>query len=315
VGDPTLQSDIRYIGPLCIGGAVVNISRVWAVALLTLGAFGALGRVDADADEMTSPPAAVITAPASSLQWTGFYIGGNGGYGWSSSSVAYTPNDAAASAGTCGGVGHGKCIPGQDFLTRGPLAGGQIGFNWQINGLWLVGVETDYQWASLTGTATSSFSLGNVGNTTMVADQSIKSFGTTRIRMGVILSNPLLLYGTGGLAYGQVSENFKVGNPVSAGSDSLASGGFSYVCSAGNPACFAGASSKTMIGWTVGGGAEYALTNNLIFKSEILYVNLGVPAGTVVAQGAAAGTTPSSFAANLSPAGFIVARGGLDFKF
>lgn len=293
----------------------VNISCVWAVALLTLGAFSALGEEDADADEMTSAPAVVITAPASSLQWTGFYIGANGGYGWSSSSVAYTPNDAAAGAGTCGGVGHGKCIPSEDFLTSGPLAGGQIGFNWQINELWLVGAETDYQWANLAGTATSSFSLGDVGNTSMVVDQSVKSFGTARLRMGVIPLSPLNLYATGGLAYGEVSENFNVGNPVSAGSAALSSGGFSYVCTAGEPACFAGTSSKMMVGWTIGGGAEYALTNNLIFKSEVLYVNLGVPSGTIVAQSAAAATTPSSFAASLSPAGFIVARGGLNFKF
>ena len=70
--------------------------------------FGVLYVAEAVADEMTMAPAAFITSPASSLTWTGFYIGGNGGFGWSSSSVSYSPNDAAAQAGTCGGVGKGK---------------------------------------------------------------------------------------------------------------------------------------------------------------------------------------------------------------
>lgn len=129
--------------------------------------FGVLYVAEAVADEMTMAPAAFITSPASSLAWTGFYIGGNGGFGWSSSSVSYSPNDAAAQAGTCGGVGKGKCIPSADYSTVGALAGGQVGFNWQINSVWLTGVEADYQWANLTGLGVSPFHLGNVAKLSM----------------------------------------------------------------------------------------------------------------------------------------------------
>jgi outer membrane immunogenic protein len=288
----------------------VKKNRVCGViALLVFGVLGAAGAV---ADEMTVAPAAFITSPTSSLAWTGFYIGANGGYGWSSSSVSYSPNDAAAQAGTCGRVGKGKCIPSADYTTQGPLAGGQAGFNWQINSMWLVGVEADYQWANLTGEGVSPFTLGNVANTNMIADQSIKSFGTARVRMGALLANPILLYGTAGLAYGRVGETLNV---QSTGSGSLSSGGFSYRCIVGGSPCFSGASSATLVGWTVGGGAEFALTSHLTFKTEILYIDLGVPKDTAIAQTTLTKTSPSSFTASFSPAGFVVARGGLNFRF
>ena len=292
----------------------MNRNRVCGVIALLV--FGVLGSAGSLADEMTVAPAAFITSPMRSLAWTGFYIGGNGGYGWSSSFVSYSPNDAAAQAGTCGGVGKGKCIPRADYYTNGPLAGGQAGLNWQINSMWLTGVEADYQWANLTGQGVSPFHLGfspgSGTNTNMIASQSITSFGTARVRMGVLLANPILLYGTGGLAYGRVGETLNV---QSTGSGSLSSGGSSYSCIVGSSACFSGSSSATLVGWTAGGGAEFALTSHLTFKAEILYVDLGVPKETAVAQTTLAKTSPSSFTASLSPVGFVVARGGLNFRF
>jgi hypothetical protein len=47
---------------------------------------------------------------------------------------------------------------------------------------------------------------------------------------------------------------------------------------------FFGASSGTLVGRTVGGDGEFALTSNLTFKAEILYVDLGIPKETAVAQ-------------------------------
>lgn len=283
------------------------------IALLVL--FGAFGAAGAAADEMTVAPAAFITAPTGPFQWTGFYIGGNGGYGWSSSSVTYSPNDAASQAGTCGGVGRGQCIPPGGFQTGGPLAGGQVGYNWQFNPLGVAGIEADYQWANLTGQGLSPFQLGNVGaasaNSTMIANQTINSFGTVRARAGWVVVNPLLVYFTAGLAFGHVGETLTL---QPAGSGRLPSGGFSYVCVAGAP-CFAGSSSQTMFGWTVSGGTDYALTSNLILRAEVLFFDLGVPRATAIAQNVVAGTSPSALTATFGPAGFIIARGGLSYKF
>jgi outer membrane immunogenic protein len=275
----------------------------------------ALGTADALADEMTSSPSFYITAPSSSLPWTGVYVGIDGGYGWANPTVSYQPNDPAAQSGTCGGVGHGQCIPSTPFDMDGALAGGQIGFNWQINSMWVTGLEADYQWSNFQGAANLLFQLGNVGTTSIVVNESVKSFGTVRARMGVIATNPLLLYGTAGLAFGQVSENLSVPNPRAVGSGSVSAGGFSYLCSAGGPPCFAGSSSKTALGWSGGAGAEYAITNHLTFKVELLYVNFGAPAVTAIAQNAVAGTTPSSFTASFSSVSVVSGRAGINFRF
>ncbi len=276
-------------------------------ALLAFGLTGAM------AEEMAVPPSQFITARVPYLAWTGFYVGINGGFAWGNSSVAFAANDAAALAGTCGGGGapKGQCITSADFRRDGPVAGGQFGFNWQVNSHWLVGAEADYQWSNLDGSVNSSFRLGNVGATNMAANQTVESFGTVRARAGVVLAPPLLLYGTGGFAFGQVHEHLSV---PAVGTNGLSSGGFSYACTIGM-ACFAGTASQIVLGWSAGAGAEYAITTNLIFRTELLYVHLSAPTATVTATGVAAGTTPASIAAGFSSVYFAVMRAGLNYKF
>jgi outer membrane immunogenic protein len=286
----------------------VKKSIACIAALLAFGLTGAM------AEEMAVPPSQFITARVPYLAWTGFYVGINGGFAWGNSSVAFAANDAAALAGTCGGGGapKGQCITSVDFRRDGPVAGGQFGFNWQVNSHWLVGAEADYQWSNLDGSVNSSFRLGNVGATNMVANQTVESFGTVRARAGVLLAPPLLLYGTGGFAYGQVHENLHV--PAVAPGGLSPPGGFSYVCTIGT-ACFAGSATQTLLGWSAGAGAEYAITTNLIFRTELLYVHLSAPTATVTATAAAAGTTPASIAAGFSSVYFAVMRAGLNYKF
>ena len=274
----------------------------------------AFGIANATAEEMAVPPSQFITAAVPYLAWTGFYVGINGGYAWGNSSVAFTPNDPAAAAGTCGGGGapKGQCIGSVDFRRDGAVAGGQFGFNWQVNSHWLIGAEADYQWSNLDGSVSSPFRLGNVGATNMVASQTVESFGTIRARAGVVLAPPLLLYGTGGLAFGQVHENLRV--PAVATGGLSPAGGFSYACTIGTT-CFAGSAAQTLFGWSAGAGAEYAITTNLIFRTELLYVHLSAPTVTATATAVAAGTSPASIAAGFSPVYFAVMRAGLNYKF
>jgi outer membrane immunogenic protein len=285
------------------------------VALLVVGAFACAG---VRAGEMTSAPAVVITSPTGFLNWTGIYVGANGGFGWSSPTATYAANDPAAQAGTCGGTGRGQCIPQTDYGIKGPLFGGQAGFNWQFTSIWVAGVEADYQWANFSGQGYSPFHLGNVGSTsaltTMNVDQSIKSFGTARARVGIVPAAPVLAYVTGGLAFGQVNESFNLPSVGSGGL--LTSGRYSYACGAAGSSCFAGSSSKSMVGWAVGTGAEYALANNVLLKGEVLFIDLGSSQGTVTAQQTTkTGPTAASFSASLSPASVLLARGGINFKF
>ncbi len=293
----------------------MNKNRVCAViALLVFGAFGAAVAV---ADEMTVPPALAITGPTSWRPWNGVYFGVNAGYGFSSSSVSYAANDPAAQAGTCGRVGHSRCIPWTDYHTQGGLFGGQIGYNYQINSILVTGVEADYQGADLTGQGVKQFRLGYTipsttsVNTSAAVDQSVKSFGTVRLRLGAASVSPLFVYGTGGLAFGQLDANL---NMSSGGAGALSRSGYSYSCGAAGSTCFSGSTSKSTVGWTLGVGAEYALSNNFTLKGEALYVDLGGYTATVTAANGN-GNKPASFMASLSPVGFVLARGGLNFRF
>ena len=275
----------------------------------------ALGMTGATAEEMAVPPSQFITGRVPYLAWTGFYVGINGGFAWGNSSVAFAANDAAALAGTCGGGGapgpKGQCINSVDFRRDGPIVGGQFGYNWQVNSHWLIGAEADYQWSNLDGSVNAPFRLGGVGATNMVASQTVESFGTVRARAGVLLAPPLLLYGTGGFAFGQVHENLRVPAVATSG---LSAGGFSYACTVGT-ACFAGSASQIQLGWSAGAGAEYAITTNLIFRTELLYVHLSAPTATVTATAVAAATAPASFTAGFSSVYFAVMRAGLNYKF
>lgn len=284
---------------------------------LLVSALLTLGSATAAADELVFAPAAHIDSAPPYLSWSGFYVGLSGGYAFGNSTVIYSPNDPAAALGTCGGgpsgagIPKGTCIPSADFRRDGPLVGGQAGFNWQVTSRWLVGGELDYQWADFTGSAISTFRLGAVGTTNAMAKQTVESFGTARVRMGVIFTNPLLLYGTAGLAFGQLSETV---NMYAGGTGAVTSGGFSYSCIVG-ASCFAASSSKMVFGWTAGVGAEYALTTYLTAKTELLYVSLGSPQPNAFAQGVVGGTAPASFAANFSQATFFVLRGGVSYRF
>jgi outer membrane immunogenic protein len=285
-------------------------------SIACIAALLAFGTAGATAEEMAVPPSQFITSTrVPYLPWTGFYVGINGGFAWGNSSVAFAANDPAAFAGTCGAKGTptGQCITSVDFRRDGAVAGGQFGYNWQVNSLWLVGAEADFQWANLDGSVSSPFRLGNVGATNMVASQTVDSFGTVRARAGVVLMPPLVLYGTGGFAFGQVHENLSV--PAVANKVSPpGTGGFSYSCTIGT-ACFAGSESQTLFGWSAGAGAEYAITSNLIFRTELLYVHLSAPTVTATATAVTGATAPASIAAGFSSVYFAVMRAGLNYRF
>jgi outer membrane immunogenic protein len=240
----------------------------------------------------------------------------NGGYGWNGGSVNYAPNDPNAFHGSCSLLNAAACPPSASFSVGGGLAGGQVGYNYQLNSNWLVGVEADYDWSGARGTGNSNFWLGSVGPSTFVAKESIQSFGTLRGRLGFIPTSPLLIYATGGLAYGTVSENASLAPGVGGAGSGDSGGGFGYACySSTGVSCFTGSSSKTSVGWALGAGGEYAITNNITFKAEYLYVNLGRANGVDSVATAGGAPAPSSFTANFAAASLNVVRAGLNWKF
>ncbi|MGA2495475.1 MAG: outer membrane beta-barrel protein [Roseiarcus sp.] len=254
-----------------------------------------------------------LGAPAPAFDWSGFYVGANAGYGAGSPSVGFAPNDPNAYYGSCSGLNSATCPPGASLGLSGGLAGGQIGYNRQLDANWLVGAEADYDWSGAHGTTNSNFLLGSVGPSTFVAKQSIQSFGTVRARVGVIPTATLLIYATGGLAFGTVRDSATLfptsGGPGSGGD---LGGGYGYICTSGE-ACFAGGSSGVKVGWTLGAGGELAIASNVTLKAEYLYVDLG-RAGLDSVALAGGAPAPSSFSGKFD-ANLNVFRAGLNVKF
>src|ERR1700722_4667740 len=71
--------------------------------------------------------------PVAIYNWTGFYIGVNGGGGWGRTDWDFSPANTFANHDISGGFG-----------------GGQIGYNWQA-GAWVFGLEADGDWANISG--------------------------------------------------------------------------------------------------------------------------------------------------------------------
>ena len=219
-----------------------------ASSLLATAAFAA------DLPARTYTKAPVYVEPV--YNWTGFYIGGNLGYSWGRS------NDTSTLT-TAGGTVLLATSDKTDL--NGIVGGGQIGYNWQMQS-WVWGIEADIQGTDEKGSRAFSFTpppalTNNLAPTITLPfalSQKIDWFGTVRGRVGVLATPTVLLYATGGLAYGQVNSSETVGGPL--------------------PAAFS--QSSTNVGWTVGAGIEGAIGGNWTAKLEYLYVDLGTVSGS-----------------------------------
>jgi outer membrane immunogenic protein len=228
-----------------------------AAAGLSVGFSAAASAADlgypAPAPVYTKAP---IMAPWS---WTGFYIGGNVGGAWSNNKAdpgAFTTTGFVDFAGRQA-LGQ---FPSFGVGNSGFTGGGQIGYNFQIIPSWVAGVEADLNYVGINGSKTLSFPVGAFDANTQSASEKETWLGTVRGRLGVTtLNDRLLVYGTGGLAVGDVKNAVQtVGVPN------------------GFPGVLVGVtSSSTRTGYTFGGGLEYAFTRNWSAKAEYLYYNLG----------------------------------------
>ena len=192
-----------------------------------------------------------------SYTWKGGYVGGHVGWGRSRANTTFTPLPNAV-----------QFIDMTPTTLRpdpsGFSGGAQGGYNWQT-GHFVVGGEADISWSRMSGTRTVTPIIKNNGTPFpgagfLVAHQDTKWFGTVRPRAGAAFGR-VLLYGTGGLAFGHVNysanSDFRPGVPTQILF-------FQYPASV----------SKTKTGWTVGGGAEVGITKHWSWKAEYLYYDL-----------------------------------------
>jgi outer membrane immunogenic protein len=221
----------------------------------------------ADLPSRKAPP--VYIPPPPVFSWTGLYGGVNIGYGFGNGDISR------------GGILAAQNIPGTGFFDgpietwrvpvnlNGVLGGGQVGYNYQFNPWIVLGFETDIQAADLRSSQRSAGGFmspffGVPSSTFQTANQYVDWFGTVRGRIGLTMpSYPnIMIYGTGGLAYGGTEfahVSTRVDNCFGFGSQATAT------------------TTQTRVGWTAGGGVEWTPMAFPAWsaKIEYLYTDLG----------------------------------------
>lgn len=200
----------------------------------------------------------------------------------------------------------------------GFIGGGQVGYNQQYGAI-VVGLEADFSGSAVNDSSSStSAPVFGAPVTTSIEDR-LQWLGTVRGRAGYVPINNLLIFATGGLAYGKVEETLTFSDTSSAIGLIFLSGASALACPPGGVACLSGSFSDTRVGWTAGGGFEWALTSNTTFRTEYLYVDLGSgPAVTATGNQTFLGTktTPDVFLkARFTDIQENIVRGALNFKF
>ncbi len=189
--------------------------------------------------------AADIIEPTA-YDWTGPYVGLQGGYGWGENDVSVDGSEGEPTI-TIQRVEFHPLKDGSIDMD-GFVGGLHAGYNWQSDSL-VLGVEGDIEFADIDGD-TDIIHVDNDNEDEGDASQEIDWLGSLRLRAGFAFDRALL-YATGGLAVGGV----KVEASLAEASD---------------------ASNKdTEWGWTVGGGLEYALTDDVSARIEYRYTDLG----------------------------------------
>jgi outer membrane immunogenic protein len=267
------------------------MKRILAViAALSLASGNAAMAADLPAHTYTKAP---LIDPG--INWSGFYIGINAGYGRGNAPTTLTLNDVEANFMQ---PGIDNPLPPK-LHPEGFVGGGQLGYNAQF-GAFVAGFEADLDYSNMrkTDSATGAFFIG--GSLTTTIETRLDWFGTVRGRLGILPTSNVLLFATGGLAYGNVRTTTTASNlpPFNCNGPGLA------------VYCATGTTSGISVGWTAGGGIEYAFAPGWTVKAEYLYLDLGNRVVTFADRDVAGGSLTSStdFTAH-------IARAGLNHRF
>jgi outer membrane immunogenic protein len=225
-----------------------------AVAAMSIGAASA-----ADLPARTYTKAAAISPI---YNWSGFYIGLNGGGGSSRDCWSATNN---------AGVAVVPAAPEGCHNATGGTVGGQLGYRWQASS-WVFGVEAEGNWANFKGSNVNAFALAVVG-TPVISDQTaVKAFGLFTGQVGYAVNN-VLFYAKGGAA---VTDN-KYSNVSLIPLIPFAAGIFIPQ----PPGTTTAQGTETRWGGVVGAGIEYGFAPNWSVALEYDHLFMGTKSVTL----------------------------------
>lgn len=276
----------------------MSVRGLYAGALAMAGALG-LSTAALAADLPAKVP--VYKGPAAvAPSWTGFYVGLNAGYGWGSGSTDFVALDPIIFIRA---QAVGSLPMSLSPRMNGFVGGGQIGYNRQFNRV-VVGLEADIAYSGMKGDNTRSvgFILFNPPMTTPQTNK-VTWLGTVRPRLGWLWTPSLLIYASGGLAYGGVKASTDISVDPAFGP-----------CPAANGFCSTGSLSKTRVGWTVGGGVEAFIGTNWSARIDYLYFDLGRESYPIISTATFGLGGTEVMRADAHFNGHIV-RLGLNYKF
>jgi outer membrane immunogenic protein len=244
---------------------------------------------------VTAAAAFATAAPAMAQQdWTGFYVGLNGGASWGDTSLGVQVGTGSGPINVpASDVGVINQVGSDDDNKTGFTGGLQAGYNYQ-SGSWLFGIETDIGFFDISQRRTNLYRSGLLISPpiTYTLDQRVKTdwIWTLRPRLGYV-SGPWMGYVTGGLATSKTKLETR----------------FADNRTPQNVAALS--KSDTDTGWVGGLGGAYAFSPNMSVRGEWLYTDFGKIHKTVTGSNNFVTITPeASVKANIF-------RMGIDYKF
>jgi outer membrane immunogenic protein len=264
------------------------VLSVMVLALAGGSAFGADRKSRKDEALPPLPPLPSLPS-ANTPMWTGFYVGLNAGGAWSNNNTLNSGTTIAYQGAGSADVYSAALLSGArpSVSVGGFIGGGQVGYNWQapvLSDAVVLGLEADIQGVAGASGNQSHWNVNNNAGlsynnavpygiaTNVQGSGSLGWLGTVRGRLGYLIMPTLMLYGSGGLAYGGYAGNLRLTQNwmdiSGAGLNFLNFGASAY--------------SNTMVGYAAGGGAEWMFMTNWSAKVEYLYYDLGAATGLLV---------------------------------
>lgn len=253
-------------------------------SVATLATISACSAFAADLPSRKAP----VYAPPPPL-WTGFYAGLNAGYNFGTNqnvdvqNVAppwtFVEDNTAISAGNAAFELGGR----ESHTQSGFIGGGQVGYNYQYGSSILLGLEAVIQGAGVRGGsiatgAAASRNLSRIPHEmtavgSSVVEGGVNWLGTVRGRLGYLWTPTLLVYGTGGLAYGAAYANVvqSAAENVTTTRTNLNNASSTTTYNQTNAWLDGGRQNQLLPGWTAGGCVEWLFMPNWSVKAEALY--------------------------------------------